>query len=510
MRSRGPSGYETARPAYVAAGGWTARPRYGLDDVVVLLWRDRLLMLVVFLVLFVLGAALALTLPKTYTARSNVLVQLAQEYVYEPRAGDAARGAIPEINSVVEAETAIIASTELHRRVVQAMGPDAILTGPVRGDAAAREAAAVKALGQGLDTGTAPDTGLVQLSFKHRDPEAAAAILNRIIETYFDYRREVFQDTTSPLLQNQREAIARQLDSADAAYEAFLAQNGLADFETERTAVTSAYQAAFNERLQVEAQLRQAEGRLAGLNAQLAATPAEIALQQDLNLSAQDTILQLRTERENLLTRYQPDAPPVREIDQRIAQLQAFVSGGDAVGVREMRTGPNPVWQELETERVRAAAERDALAARLSVLNGQVERLGRRMTELNEIQSRYGALAADREVLSGAYREFAARQVQADAAAGLAREGADSVRVISRATPPTQGSSLKKPALVLAFLFAGFTALCVGLLRLFLRRRFVTAGSAARTLDLPVLAVAPAKARWPTAGGRGCDRTVVQ
>ena len=49
--------------------------------------------------------------------------------------------------------------------------------------------------------------------------------------------------------------------------------------------------------------------------------------------------------------------------------------------------------------------------------------------------------------------------------------------------------------LVLAFLFAAFTALCAGLLRVFLGRRFVTPGSAARTLDLPVLAVAPAKAR---------------
>ena len=48
------------------------------------------------------------------------------------------------------------------------------------------------------------------------------------------------------------------------------------------------------------------------------------------------------------------------------------------------------------------------------------------------------------------------------------------------------------PVLVLG-LFAGFTALCVGLLRLFLRRGFPTAASAARTLDLPVLAAARLK-----------------
>ena len=71
----------------------------------------------------------------------------------------------------------------------------------------------------------------------------------------------------------------------------------------------------------------------------------------------------------------------------------------------------------------------------------------------------------------------------------------DGYPVIAAANPPDRPSSLRKPVLILAFLFAAFTALCAGLLRVFLGRRFVTAGSASRTLDLPVLAVAPSKGR---------------
>jgi hypothetical protein len=47
---------------------------------------------------------------------------------------------------------------------------------------------------------------------------------------------------------------------------------------------------------------------------------------------------------------------------------------------------------------------------------------------------------------------------------------------------------------VAVFLFAGFTALCAGLLRVFTRRGYVTPASAGRTLEMPVLAVAPMKA----------------
>ncbi|MGZ9114782.1 MAG: chain-length determining protein, partial [Brevundimonas sp.] len=71
---------------------------------------------------------------------------------------------------------------------------------------------------------------------------------------------------------------------------------------------------------------------------------------------------------------------------------------------------------------------------------------------------------------------------------------ADNVTVIERAQAPTKGTSLKAPMLALAFLFAAFTALCVGLLRIFSRKGYVTPASTGRTLEMPVLAVAPMKA----------------
>ena len=71
--------------------------------------------------------------------------------------------------------------------------------------------------------------------------------------------------------------------------------------------------------------------------------------------------------------------------------------------------------------------------------------------------------------------------------------GADNVSVVARAEAPTRGKSLKLPLLAALIAFAGFTALCIGLLRIFGRRGFRTPESVGRTLNMPVLAVAPAK-----------------
>ena len=159
------------------------------------------------------------------------------------------------------------------------------------------------------------------------------------------------------------------------------------------------------------------------------------------------------------------------------------------------RTGPSTIFTEIETARITAAADRDGLAARLAVVEGQLSQLRSRQAELTRLESANANLAGNREVLTTLVRDFQQRESAARADSALVAAGADNVNVIERAQAPTRGSSLKAPLLAVVFLFAAFTALCVGLLRVFTRRGYTTPASAGRTLDMPVLAVAPVKAR---------------
>ena len=101
---------------------WAARARYAPTDFVTLLWRERWLMALIFTVIFVAGLAFATTMKKTYTASSSLFVRLGQEYVYEPRAGDAARGAVPDVDQVIQSESEILGSGELRERVIRKVG----------------------------------------------------------------------------------------------------------------------------------------------------------------------------------------------------------------------------------------------------------------------------------------------------------------------------------------------------------------------------------------------------
>ena len=471
-----------------------AQPRYGVTDVTVLLFRELKIMIPVFLIIALIGGVVVLGTKKTYTASASLFAGVGQEYVYQARVGSQERATPPGAGEVAQAEAAIMGSEEVQRRVVQAMGVESFQGNkPSTKTPKQQEDAAVRAIKRGLKISAAPLSPVVNVSFKSSNAQHSAQVLNAVVDQYLVYRREVFQGRGSNALQTQRQKFEAELADADQAYEAFLTTNNLGDFATAKAAVANSYQAVFAEQLSLQAQLNQASQRVATLQAQLNATPAEISLYQDLNISAQDQILQLRTQRENLLTRYQPDAAPVRELDIQIERLQAYVSSGTAVGPKEVRTGPSPIWTELETQRINAQAERDSLSARLAVVSGQVDDLRERQARLTELESRNSTLAGNREVLSTFIREFQQRENLARADNELVKAGADNVQVIERARPPSKGKSLKFPLLIGVLAMAAMSALSIGLLRIFLRRGFVIPSTASRTLQLPVLAVAPLK-----------------
>lgn len=471
-----------------------ARPRYGLLDVIGLLFREFWIMLVIFLAVVAIGTALVLTMGKTYTARGSVYAGVGQEYVYQPRVGVAERGQTPDVDTVTQSEAALLNSRAVKDRVVDVLGAPAILGPDAKGTPDQQRVAAIRALESGLEAGAVTGSPIIGVTYEADDPQRAAKVLNAVIDQYLIHRREVFADATAPALTAQRLVFEDELEKADAAYEQFLRTENIGDFAAYKTALAANWQTVSADRLSTQAQVNQLTRQLATLESQLAVTPPEIALQQDLNVSARDQILQLRTEREQLLARYLPDSQPIQDIEARIAGLEAYVGAGQGVGVKEVRTGPNPIWVELETTRATTLAQRDSLLARLAVLDGQLGELRSRQARLTAIESENATLAGARDVQSATVREFQQREAQALADQGLVRAGADDVRIMERASPPLRGRSLKLPLLAAVILFAGLTALSVGLIRIFSRRGFSTPASVGRTLDLPVLAAAPVKA----------------
>jgi uncharacterized protein involved in exopolysaccharide biosynthesis len=488
----------TAGARAAAPGGWS--PPYGLGDFVSLLWRERLPMLGVFVVIFALGLGLAMTMKKRYEAYSSVVIQLGEEYVYNPRVGDAGRGTAPAAGQIMQSELEILRSSAVKERVLQRIGLARIYPELGRdyakgGRTRQRQAwgAAVKAMETNFKVESAPETSVVRMAFVHKDPIMAAEVLNALVEEYLSYRTSVLVGGDQGVLDAQRRAFEGRLKEADLAYQQFLVENGIGDFDSEKTSLAQVYGALLTERYSVQAQLSEAEGRLGVTSRQVREAPPEIGLYQDADPAAGTKLTSLSVERQDLLSRYRLDSQPVREIDQKIAALEALIAGGGGQGVAARRVGVNPVYQSLQTERNQVEAQAASLRRRLAAVTADLAQVEQKRLKLASIEPRYQELVRQRDVLSTNVKNFTAREQESQAARAIALGGEDTVRVVQRAFAPTRGASLRAPVAAAALLFAAFTALCAGLLRILLRRGYVTPDATARTLELPVLAAASLK-----------------
>jgi uncharacterized protein involved in exopolysaccharide biosynthesis len=477
---------------------WSLRPRYTAADFITLLWRERLLIAVVFSVLFLLGSAFALTRPTTFPARSSLLVQVGQEYVYQPRAGDVARGETPEIDQVVQSEVEILTSAPLMARVVEQVGYARIFPDRARRYASAsaerRQSMmrqAVASLGTAVKVETTPRSNVIRVDYRHRDPQVAAAVLNSLIENYLSYRREVLSDVTLPLVVQQRRAFEEKLSGAETAMENFLSANRIGDFAADKAALGTLQASIRDERYRVQARLQEVDGRLTALSRQV--PPSQINLYRDVDMTAENRLRDLRLQREELLSRYQPGARPVHELDVQITQLERMLRDGRGSNEGARREGLNPIYQAVETERIQLRAERASLVSRRGALDAQLGEITERRLELTRLEPEFQNLTRQRAALENNLRTYLAREQEQQAANAIATEASDNIRVVQRATPAARGASLKGEALIVSFLLALATAFAVALARIFLRRSFFTASSAGRTLDLPVLSTAPLK-----------------
>jgi uncharacterized protein involved in exopolysaccharide biosynthesis len=485
-----------ARPA-APAGRLRFASGLSPADLIGLLAREIPLMAVIFIVIFGLGFAVSMRMPKAYTANASLLMQLNKDYVYNPLAGDAARGAIATVDQVVQSEVEIINSTELKRRVIHRLGYKVILpksptlwNPTTDAQKAAADNAAIRVLQSGLGTATAPQDNVVRLSFKFSDAEGAALILNTLIDEYQTYRQDVYTDATGPVLAAQKAQFDQQLASADAAYQQFLAQNGVGDFEAAKATYSKVYDQIQTDLYTARALVSQDNAKLAEINANLKTLSPEMSTERDLDLSIPAKILALQQQRQEMLSRYLPGAQPIKDLDAQIASLQAMVSSGQGVGEKDHKMGVNPVYQGLVTQKLDVQSDIAAQTGRIAQLSAQADQVTKKAQALLGVEAQYNTLSATRDTLQNNIKTYTQRIEENEAQRRMTKNADDAVRVVEKASPPDRPKSLKSIVLILAFVFGMVTALCAGLLRVYTRKGFVNAVMAARALDLPVLAQA--------------------
>ena len=496
METWSDSGTGAARAAQrlpATAGGAVKRVRPQLSTLEVLLqvWRSKTLMLLIFTPFLLAGIAAALLTETKYTASTRLLVRLGPEYVFNPIVGDAARGTAPQVEDMVQSEVQLAQSPVIAERVIDTMGLGRLYPKLARVRESADEASthridrkAREAFAKDLTVGAGPNSSIIRMTYAHPDSQVATETLNAFVQAYTTYRREVLDGGAGEALGTQREAIEGKLATADKALQVFLKANGLTDYEVERDAVVKLYADLANSISATESDLSEARGRVSALNRVLTATPKRIDLY--VESTSEQTLVNLKLQRQDLLARYTPESRAVQDIDKKIAQVQDYLKSADGQGLR--RVGPNPTYQSIESDLAEAQANADALAAKVTDMRSQQAAAGAQRAKLLSLEAQWGELARERTALKAAADAYATREQTERAQSEMSARKADNISVYEPATTPVNGASPKRLIVAGAALLGLLTALVAALARAWTTTTFPTAASLERTLRIPVLA----------------------
>ena len=444
--------------------------------------------------LFVFGTIGAWFLTKdfkrTYSGEGRILVQLGDEYVFESVTSGQPQGLQLTPDHIVLNETGIMKNADIIEQVVGEMvsqpdiGEKRFAEQAFKKINSASGAARVNAqveLYNAIENNFAvmpkPKSSIVDLSFKHEDPEVAVRTLNMFIEKYLEARKALFVEGSSDDIAERRRATARQLDANEAKIASFLRKNGVSDFDSERNGVTKRTEELRTQLNTLRSDMTETERGLATVEQQLRSMPEQIDLYVDDRASQR--IAQAELELKQLLAKYVPGSPPVRQKQVELNELKSLIASnaGRAAGGR--RVGPNPVYQSTLQNRNGLQSRADSLREKEVVLQRQLDAADAKVRRLQDISPTYASLLRDRETLNQRLRAYTSKEQEALVNQEQAESSSENVRVISYATRPRKGRNMRLVMFALATVGWGFTLFVLAMMKVFLDPKLYASPQAA-------------------------------
>ena len=158
--------------------------KMSLGDVYFVLFRHKWKILIFSATGFLAAAALYLFFPPAYQSETELYIRYVEEGKPLSSPGNDANAMSPDErgDSIMQTEVEILQSLDVVSAVVQNIGADKILAKYGGGNDTNKAARLIE---KNLTIESVPVASVIQITFRHPDPEIVQPVLNEIIKCYF-------------------------------------------------------------------------------------------------------------------------------------------------------------------------------------------------------------------------------------------------------------------------------------------------------------------------------------
>jgi uncharacterized protein involved in exopolysaccharide biosynthesis len=443
-----------------------------MGDLSSILKRHRTVFLSVFLTIIALGALYIFGSHKKYMSTMVLMV-------HNARSGDViSAGRLEALPSTQEAsdeelgsEVQLIQSADVLDEVVDP-GWSKIPADQHSAAALQKHEQAVDILRNNLIVAPVKLSHVFTVELTTRSPYDSNHELNRLLDAFLAEKRRISHPSGASQM------FAQQADLYRAQWEA--AQARLTAFQQSRQLVTVGSQQELlqKEILDIDSLLRQSDVEIAeaqkkidGDKAQVASIPSRVPT-HETSIPASGSVDQmyarlseLKVQRTELLAKYRPDDRLVKEVDDKIKDVQTSLNDSRTMRSSETSTDVNPVWQQADQDLSETTAKLVGLVGRQKALRAQLDDLETRLSSVTEGGESFSLLQHQVAELDANYQLYAQKRDEARMTEVMDEHQLLNVAVIQA---PTFSPNPVRPRPVLDSLLTMITALFLASFAVFL------------------------------------------
>lgn len=397
----------------------------------------------VVICLFLAAAYCLLATPK-YRSTAELLVRFGtgQE---QTRLGG---GITPEITAqqqerkeIVNSQVALLYSHDLLADVLHTVGIARIYPNLTADSPQELENKAIEQFSRDLGAAGGNDSDVIDLALLNPDPVTAASVLRVVIDKFQKREASVYQSQQLPFLQDQLEQARAALTASRNAVEAFKTSSGISSLDEERSLILRQRSETREKLVQQISTEQEAEQRYERIEEALKKLPYEITLANEADRfkpvdDARERLSELRQREYEMALNYKDSSVPIQNLRKQIGFAEDELARLAKQGVARLRTGPNPVYQELQKAALTAAGDEAAAAGARKPLEAELDRLEARLDELGKKTGKLNELELQQQVDEENFRNYLQGVESARLTNDLNREGITSVAIVQEPTVP--------------------------------------------------------------------------
>ena len=313
-------------------------------------------------------------------------------------------------------------------------------------------------------------SNVLEVRYRHTDPEWATRVVQGLTERYLARRAQVYQSPQAvAFFDDETRAAAARLEKAEQALKSYSREAGVSvlgmvgdpqSLAAEKEAVLQRL-AGFETQLgDARVQIQQQTERVTALEAQLAGEPerlpSSLRLNQDPATEAVErALVVLQLKRDALIQDFTPDNRQVRDVDQQIQATQERLKAAEGQVGSINRTEINKVNQDLKGLLLAARADLRGAQARHDSLQAQVAIHRRALEELDQKGFATEGLRREAKASEEAYMLYQKKHEEARISAAMDQQKIVNVSIAQPAQRPLKPVGPRKALNLLLGLLLG-------------------------------------------------------